>query len=220
MSEGKSEKPVAINGELLPATPRTVSLSPEVTHLPQGAFGMSLFARARYASERKQFEAYTQLVSAKNTLLRALAQQQDLIVEYGVAAERARNLDDLREIARLEIKSKLARIRGDAELGSLRFETEKERLLYERDRLRKAREALNAPPVEPKPAAPKPTMAEEFEALSKEIEEIEGAYSRLRADIVNRAGGEANLTEEQRQRLGQFELLRDKLLQDVMQVLL
>ena len=38
-------------------------------------------------------------------------------------------------------------------------------------------------------------------------------------EILKRAGGEQNLTEDQRRRLKQFELLRDKLLNDAMEAL-
>ena len=81
-----------LQGELIPASPRSVSLAPEIAHLPQGMLGMGFFARARYASEQKQFEAYSRLVDAKNGLLSALTEQQNLIVGFEIGRERARNL--------------------------------------------------------------------------------------------------------------------------------
>jgi hypothetical protein len=191
MTDDTRDKRV-LSGELLPASPRSVSLAPEVAHLPQGMLGIGLFARARYASEQKQFESYSRLVHAKNDLLRALNEQQALIVDYAIEGERARNLDDLRAIARQKIQNELAGIRGDAELNGLRFETEKERLLLERDRLRKARLDFNAPPVAPtKSPGKKSSLADDFNDVGREIEKVEAAYEELRAELIKRAGGGA-----------------------------
>jgi hypothetical protein len=221
-SDGKDRR--VLQGELLPASPRSVSLAPEVAHLPQGMLGVGHFARARYASEQKQFEAYTRLVHAKNDLLRALNEQQQLIVGYAVEGERARNLDDLREIARQEIRNQLAAVRQQGEIGALRHETEVERLMLDRDRLRKARQDFNTPPA-PVPAAPqspppkKNTLADDFTEVGKEIERIEQAYEKLRAEIIQRAGGMDALTEDQQHRLKQFEVLRNRLLNEAMEAL-
>lgn len=208
-----------LQGELLPPTPRAVSLAPEVAHLPPGLLGMSLFARARYASEQKQFEAYTRLVSAKNGLLRELKEQQQLLVEFTVQAERAQNLDDLRDIERQKIRNELAAIRREGEISNLRHETEVERLQFERDRYRKARLDLNAPPASPRPK-PKATMAESFRDVGKEIEEVEQAFEELRTAAIREAGGEEHLSPAVRDRLRQFELLRDQLINEAMGALL
>jgi hypothetical protein len=215
----ESERRV-LDGEVLPASPRSVSLAPEVAHLPQGMLGMGLFARARYASERKQFESYTLLVRAKNDLLRELNEQQRLVVDYAIDGERSRNLDLLREGARQQIRNQVAAIQNEGELAGLRFETEKDRLLLERDRLRKARLDFNAPPTPPSGGGgKKSSLADDFNDVGKEIERVERAYEELRAEIVKRAGGEGNLSEDQRRRLKQFELLRNKLLNDAMEAL-
>lgn len=210
-----------VEGELLPPTPRAVSLAPEVAHLPQGMLGISLFARARYASEQKQFEAYTRLVSAKNGLLRELQEQQRLLVEFAVQAERAQNLDDLRDIERQKIRNELAAIRREGEISNLRHETEVERLQFERDRYRKARMDLHPPPSSPPPKPkPQPTMAESFRDVGKEIEEVERAFEELRTAAIREAGGEEHLSPAVRDRLRQFELLRDQLINEAMGALL
>jgi hypothetical protein len=190
-----------------------------VSNLPQGLLGMAIFARARYASEQKQIEAYNRLVDAKNALIRSLNTQQALVVEYAIAAERIRNLDDIRETARLEVRNQLAGVRAAGELAALRVEVEKERLQLERDQYRQRREALNAPPAASQPRS-KATMADSFKQVGDDIEEIEQAYARLRAEVIGRAGSEENLSEEDRRRLQQFELLRDNLLNEAMGALL
>lgn len=217
MTDDTAQKRV-LHGELVPASPRSVSLAPEVSHLPQGMLGIGLFARARYASEQKQFEAYSRLVYAKNDLIRALNEQQSLLVGYALEKERALNLDDLRATARQEIQNKLRNVRQEGELSGLLFEAEKERLLLETARLRKARVDFGAPPATPAPNK-KTSLADDFNDVGHEIEKIERAYEELRSELIKRAGGEQNLTEDQRTRLKQFELLRDKLLNEAMEAL-
>ena len=217
-----------IRGEIIPAAPRSVSLAPEISHLPQGMLGMGLFARARYASEQKQFEAYTRLVDAKNALIQALTSQQGLITAFALEANRARYLPELKEIGRLDIQGTLAAIHRQAALDERRFENEKmrleneqDRLLFERDRLRKARDDFNNPPAPPPSvASKKSSLADDFENVGKEIEAIEQAYARMRADIIERAGGEQHLSDDDRERLNRWELLRNKLLSDAMEVLI
>lgn len=209
-----------VYGEIVPATPRSVTLAPEVSHLPQGLLGIGFFARTRYASERKQFEAYSRLVNAKNHLLAALIEQQRLLVGYAIADERVRQLDNFREIARLQVRHELSGIRRVGELNELQLDIEKERLLLEHDRVRKARSDFNAPPAPPaNEPGKKPSLADGFEKVGKEIENIEQAHQRFSADVIERAGGEQNLSDDQRRRLRQFELLRDKLLNEAMEAL-
>jgi hypothetical protein len=208
--------------EILPAVPHAVSEAPEIGHLPQGFLGISLFARARYASEQKQFEAYTRLVCAKNVLLQMLTQQRGLMVEYAIQSERARNLGSIRETARLHVqteleqaRSSLENVRIGREMNRFRFEAESERLRYERDYQRKAREALNTIPTKPEPA-PKQTVADRLRSVGTEIDDIERAYAELRDGLIAGSGGEENLSDEQRIRLDQFEVLRNNILNDVM----
>ena len=42
----------------------------------------------------------------------------------------------------------------------------------------------------------------------------------MRSDIIGRAGGEHNLSDEDREQLSRWELLRNKLLNDAMEVLI
>lgn len=221
MNERDENKPV-LRGEVLPPNPRSVSLAPEVSHLPAGMLGMTLFARARYASEQRQFEAYSRLVYAKNGLLRALTEQKQLMVNYALEDERAQNLDSLRAIARLQIGGQINEILRKGEIDALRHDIELERLMLDRDRSRRAREDFNvprAPSDAPMSSTKKPTLADDFGKIGKEIEEIEQAYEQLRSDIIERAGGEDRLTGDQRDRLRSFEMLRDKLLNEAMTAL-
>lgn len=218
-ADGNGEHTLRPHQEVLPPISRSVSSAPEVSNLPQGFLGMAIFARARYASEQKQIEAYNRLVDAKNALIRSLNVQQSLAVEYAIAAERIRNLDDIREAARIETRNQLAGVRASGELAALRVDVEKERLQLERDQYRQRREALNTTPASSQPRT-KATMADSFKQVGGDIEEIEQAYAKLRAEVIGRAGNEANLSEEDRRRLQQFEFLRDNLLNDVMGALL
>lgn len=214
MGDG-GERTLKPRQEVLPPLSRSISSAPEVSNLPQGFLGMTIFARARYASEQKQIEAYHRLVNAKNQLLVALTAQHVLALEYGIAAERLLNVDILRETARTEIRNQLNAMRNAGELAELGAAVEKERLQLELDRYRQQRAALNAPAIS-REARAKPSMADSFKQVGDDIEEIEQAYARLRAEIIGRVGGEANLTEEDEQRLGQFEMLRNNLLNEVM----
>jgi hypothetical protein len=206
--------------EVLPPASQVVTHAPEVGNLPQGFLGMSIFARARYAGEQKQFEAYTRLVSAKNALIRVLAEQRRLVEDFEYASERVRNLDDIRETARQDVRNKLQSVKvqsealkAETELTALRAETEKERLLYERDRLRQMREGLNASPKER--AAPR-SMADKFKEVGDEIEELERAVQAYRADQIRKAGGEENLSEDAKRLISQFEFVRNSAVNDVM----
>jgi hypothetical protein len=208
-----SDEPRRPRQEILPPVSRTITSAPEVSTLPQGFLGMAIFARARYASEQKQVEAYHRLVNAKNALLQALNTQQGLAIEYAIVAEQLNNIDVIRAAARTEVHNRLAAVRAAGELDQLRFDSEKERLLLERDQYRQRRDRLNTPPAPPRP---KESTAEAIKKVGDEIEEIEQAYARLREDFIAKAGGEGNLTEQDRQRLGNFQILRDSLLNDVM----
>jgi hypothetical protein len=210
--------------EVLPPLALDASAPMDVAHLPRGVLGVSLFARARYASEKKQVEAYHRLVSAKNALLRAFTEQQGLIQTYAAQAERAYNLDDIRETARLGVRrelmlarQQLAATETEVSLRGLRAELEKESLELELARLRKARAEFDAGPTN---SGGKRTIADKFEDVGKEIEEIEASYEQLRTEMVTRAGGEDKLTAADRHRLGQFALLKEKLLNDAMEALL
>ena len=170
-----------IRGEIIPAAPRSVSLAPETSHLPQGMLGIGFMARARYASERKQFEAYTLLVRAKNELMRELTAQQGLITGLALEADRARYLPELKEIGRLDIQGTLAAMHRKAVLDEKHFQNEKtrleneqDRLLFAGERLQKARADFNNPPVPaPTVATKKPSLAEDFENVGKEIDGIQ-----------------------------------------------
>lgn len=225
MSAEKEERRTVTRVEVLPPTTPSVALPPNVRNLPQGLFGMPLMARVRYASEQKQIEAYQRLVAAKNGLLRSLQEQQGLVEGFAGSAERARHLDDIREAARLDVKTELARARqrhadslNDAETRQLQGEVGKTRLQIELLQLQRERERLENPAAHADPA--RQTVAERFESMRKEVEEIEAAHAALYAKMVAEAGGEENLSAVDRHRLEQFGMMRERFVSSVMEALL
>jgi hypothetical protein len=202
-----------IRQEILPPEERYVSSVPEVSHLPRGALGLPILARLRYVSEQKQIEAYRALVAAKNGLLSTLTEQQSLVAVYVQTAERTRHLDVLRQIARDGVKRELREMEERAELGQLRFEVERERLLLARDQYRGDRERLISSRPTP---APSPSVSDGIRKLCGDIEEIDTAFAETRSSVVNRFGGEANLPEHVRQQLDKFEFMRNILVEKMM----
>ncbi len=205
-----------MSGELIPSSPRQVSFAPEVEHLPAGHWGIPLLARARYASERKQFEGYTRLVNAKTQLVRALADQRAAVQEFAWQSERANNLGTIQETAKQSVLNEWAAIHRQGEMAELAADAERERLLLVRDQYRLQREALNAPPAPSPPPKEEETMAQAFARIFKDITEIERVFEESRLEEIRRAGGEQHLSEDQRRRLDQFVLLRDHLVNDIM----
>ena len=222
--------------EILPPLHQTTSSVPDVASLPQGMFGTSLFARARYASEQKQIDAYTRLVRAKNDLVRELETQFHLTVSFARASARAAEMDTHRAVGRSQAHLELGLIdeqlealaerrealnyRQDAhkerrELDNLAYQEEKELRLLRIERARQAREQFLAPPGPAKTPKAPPTMAENIVKVGKELDEIEQAFASERIRRINAAGGEENLSSDERRRLGQFELMKNKALNDI-----
>ena len=226
--------------EVLPPLRQSVSSVPDVSQLPTGMFGISLFARARYASEQKQFEAYTRLVRAKNELASALETQFDLAVSFARASGRASQLPTYVEIGKSQaalelglIQEQLDELKSRRESATLLNEARKERRELENlahqeaKELRQLRinqakraneEFLNPPAPPPPPPPPKasPTTADKIREVGQEIDEIERAFADERKRMIASAGGEANLSADAQRALGQFEVRKNSLLQEVL----
>ena len=239
MSEDDRYSP-ANRQEILPPLRQSVSSVPDVSQLPTGMFGISLFARARYASEQKQIEAYTRLVRAKNELVSALETQFDLAVSFARASGRASQLPTYRKIgesqAHLELgliqeqlddlksRSEMANLANQArierrELDNLAYQEEKELRQLRIDQVKRAREEFLNPPEPPAPPPPPkapPTTADKIREVGQEIDEIERAFGDERKRMIAAAGGEGNLSAEARRALGQFEVRKNNLLNEVL----
>jgi hypothetical protein len=210
--------------EVLPPLRQTISSVPDVANLPPGLFGTSLFARARYASEQKQIEAYTRLVHAKNELVRELETQFHMAVSFARASERAGQMETHKAIGRSQAELEwglLEEQRREAgnerrELDKLAFEEEKEVRLLRVEQAKRSREQFLAAPVPAgAPKAP-PTTADKLKSVGQEIDEIERAFADERERMIRAAGGEENLSDDESRRLGQFEMMKNKILNDVM----
>lgn len=222
--------------EILPPLPQTITSVPDVASLPPGLFGTSLFAHARYSKEEKLFAAYTRLVRGKNELLRELETQFHLTVSFARASARAAEMDTHRAVgtsqAHLELgliqeqldalaeRREALNYRQDAlkerrELENLAYQEEKERRLLSIEQTKRASEAFLAPPEPAKAPKAPPSVAENIVKVGQELDEIEQAFARERDRRISAAGGEENLSVDERRRLGQFELMKNKVLNDI-----
>lgn len=215
--------PRRVQGEVLPTSPTSPNLPPDVSHLPRGFLGMALTARARYASETKQIEAFHRFVSAKNQLLIALNEQQQGIEQHVRGNARLEHLPaikaaaGLNALADLELaQQRLAGLRVSGEIAALDRHIERKRKELELARLTKEQEDWEAG----RARSNANTVAERFDQAAKEIDEIEAAYQKRYRDEVARAGGEDRLDAEVRTRLQRWKQLKADLLQNVMEALL
>lgn len=226
--------------EILPPLRPSGTSVPDVSQLPTGLFGTSLFARARYASEQKQFESYTRLVRAKNELLSALETQFDLAVSFARASGRASQLPTYRKIGEsqahlelgliqeqldaLETRREAAERFSEAqkerrELDNLDFQEQKAVRKHRIDQANRAHvDFLNPPepPAPPPPPKAPPTTADKIRAVGQDIDEIERAFADERQRMIDAAGGEANLSAETKRALTQFEVRKNNLLNEVL----
>jgi len=207
-------KPTVLHGEVIPSGSHALRLGPNAWQLPQGLVrGSSFFATWRYANETRQLEAYNELVQAKNALLQVLHEQIRLTLEFEYVLERWRNVDVLREAARVEAQNQLALVRGQGELQALRIEDERQSLLLSIEQKKKARGDLGIPPA---PQQGPKTTAQMVEDVAAEVDEIMKAAKRARDEWVNREGGEGNLNEDARRRLDEFDLACEQAVQQVL----
>lgn len=206
--------------EVLPPLRQEVSSTPDVSQLPQGAFGLAFLARARYRSEQKQFEGYRSLVRAKEELVLGMAALATATSAYIKAVERASNIDLLRDTASNQAYLELEQVREQRDAIAKRrvqadMMLDEQKLAHEMRMLEGQQrvEKMKSPPQSPT-ATKRPTTAELIQGVGKEIEEIERAFAEERAKLIKAFGGETNLPKEAQIRLGQFELMKNKLLND------
>lgn len=231
---------LASRQEILPPLRQSTISVPDVSQLPTGLFGTALFARARYASEQKQIEAYTRLIRAKNELARTLETQFDLAVSFARASGRASQLPTYRKIGEsqahlelgliqeqidaLETRREAAERFSEAqkerrELDNLDFQEQKAVRKLRIDQANRAHDEFLNPPEPPAPPPPPkapPTTADKIRAVGQDIDEIERAFADERQRMIDAAGGEANLSAETKRALSQFEVRKNNLLNEVL----
>jgi len=158
----------------------------------------------KYRSEERQLQAYARLVEAKNALLDVLQRQRELLEAREISIVRIENLDKLREIERLKIDNRLTLLLKDAELEGLRKGVEIEELHVRLAEAKRRRAEIESPA----PPAEKPTMGKRLATALENLREVDDVFKRQRAELIEAAGGEDNLTNDERQELERLEILR------------
>lgn len=187
----------ALEGQVLPPLREDLALPPAPLNIP-------LLARMKYRSEERQLEAYARLVEAKNALLDVLQRQRELLEAREISIVRIENLDKLREIERLKIDNRLTLLLKDAELEGLRKGVEIEELHVRLAEAKRRRAEIESPA----PPAEKPTMGKRLATALENLREVDDVFKRQRAELIEAAGGEDNLTNDERQELERLEILR------------
>ncbi len=183
--------------------------------LPPAPFGVPLFATVKYRSQERQLKAYRSLVEAKSALLRALDEQRGLLVQREISITRLEHLDELREIERLKITNELASLKQEAEIHNLRKRVEIEELHARLADAKRRRRMMEDPKASPEEMSAPEKLTEAL----RQVQEIDEVLRGQRAKIIEAAGGEENLSAEERNRLDQIEVLRrthvEKLYEDL-----
>lgn len=164
---------------------------------------------ARNWSERRQLESYVKLYRVQNEMLGLLANQQALTDDLRKARQeslaRLDSLESIREIETLRIRNQLEDLRTEADLRGLRVQLAKEELQVKLAEVRLRRLALESPSKEP---PPQQSAAERVASSLGRIREMDEAFRQQRDKFVEAAGGEANLSEGDRDELDRLEILR------------
>lgn len=176
--------------------------------VPASPLGIPLFARMQYRSEAAQVVAYTQLVDAKNNLLRALDDQRDLLERREISLVRIERLDDLRDMERMKIQNERSRLQRNAAFEDLQMRAEMEELevrLAEAKKRRALIEGGTPEVIRPTP----PTMAQKIEDVARQVDEIDSVLQARREDALKRAGGNPDqLSAKDREELERIDTLR------------
>lgn len=189
--------PRVIQGQVLPPLREDLQLPPAPLSIP-------LLARMKYRSEERQLLAYTRLVEAKNALLGVLQRQRELLEAREMSIVRIENLDKLREIERLKIDNRLTLLLKDAELEGLRKGVEIEELHVRLAEAKRRRAEIENPTSPPE----KQSMVKRLAGALENLREVDDVFKRQRAELLQAAGGEGNLTDDERQELERLEILR------------
>ena len=202
------EKKEPLTGEVLPPEDGAQSLA---NGLPDRG-GIPLFNRMRYNAIRKEMEAYTAALRAANEGRRELLTAAKIAEECDTQLTRLDNLDAIRATAVREIEyelrqadKKLSDLAGREHIDALVLRLETARLEAEIIEAEARLERLkNPPPAEPRVSA--------FDQMMAEMARVRGDEKRLREAIIKEAGGEENLSEEDRVLLEQLAIVtRDRI---------
>lgn len=212
----------------------TGALAPFARAGSGSGFAFPFAIEARNWSERRQFQSYVKVYRARCDLLALLVREQQLANELHASREQAlvqlENIESVREIEGLKIRTELNRLRIKAEMQQVRYGYEKDKLEAERRELRlraeaglpelrvavekkalelrladlaREEEARVHPPEAPQPRTP----AEQIRGALGKIRDIGDAIHAERAALVEAAGGEEHLSDEMHDQLAQVDML-------------
>lgn len=181
-------------------------ISRQALRPPPAPLGIPLLAEARNWSERKQHESLAKLDAVINARLGLMLEQEGLLVRLAewreIAAGRLGKLPTLRAMEEQRIEDEWDAMRDASRARKLRSQIEimmLERELIEARRIRDEAENPQAP------QAP-PTLADRLREAFAKNDEIEAMFRARQQAIIEAAGGEENLTDEDRRRIDQLEV--------------
>lgn len=205
-----------LSGQVLPPQPRA-------GHLPATRPGIPLLVEVRNWSERKQVESLVKLERARNELGGLLVAQYELVGALRKARERElaqlEHLPTIRAIEEHRVLDELDQLREATTARKLRAQIQKLDLERQLIEARRARDAAKRPPAPP--AAPVRVSTEDrIKTRLEEIDGIERVFRERQEAIVKSAGGEDNLTEDDRRRLDQLDVQLRTMLERLQEELL
>lgn len=190
-----------IQGQVLPPLP--------AQRFPAAPLGIPLLALIRNSWDQRQLDSYTAVEEAISRHLDVLRGQVELkgrLMETHARWEgRLSRIDKIRDIAAAEVDEELDTIQRRARLNAKREDLELARLEYELKAARKASDDLDKVPAA---GAPRSTTTEQLEAALGEVKEIETALDGYIAHLIERAGGETELSEDERRHVDMVRMLK------------
>ncbi len=189
-----------IQGQVLPPLP--------AQRFPPAPLGIPLLALIKNSWDERQLDSYTAVEEAISRHLEVLRGQVELkgrLMETHARWEgRLSRIDKIRDIAAAEVDEELDTIQRRARLNAKREDLELARLEYELKAARKASDDLDKAPA----ATADRTTRAQLEAALGEVREIESALDGYIAHLLERAGGEAQLSEDERRHVDMVRMLK------------
>lgn len=177
------------------------SMPPSFTsdYMPPAPLGLPPLARMANRSRARTLATYRELEEEINRTIETKTRQVELKSAYleanARAVGRAERLDDIREMAGLEISMQLAEMRKVAEIRSKQGDVELARLEVQLKAARHAADQYDRIPQQREAANKSPT--DELVAAFDEARQTEAAFDREIARIISEGGGsEEALTED------------------------
>lgn len=194
------KSPAIIQGQVLPPLP--------AHRFPPAPLGIPLLALIKNSWDERQLDSYTAVEEAISRHLDVLRGQVELkgrLMETHARWEgRLSRIDKIRDIAAAEVDEELDTVQRRARLNAKREDLELARLEYELKAARKASDDLDKVPA----ASASRTTTEQLEAALGEVKEIETALDGYIAQLLERAGGEAELSEDERRHVDMVRMLK------------